>query len=124
MKTKLDKADIEFSKYVRVRDGKCVRCGRRGEKNAEGLPIIGLQCSHFLSRWRENTRFDPENADSLCQNCHSFWGVNGKQEYRDFKIKQLGQDAFNLLLIRGRMYKKKDRKSALIQAKMLLEELH
>ena len=122
-KIRLDKSDAEFSKYIRLRDGACVRCGKRGTNTVDGLPIKGLQCSHYLSRGRENTRFDPENCDALCAGCHQHWGSADKEGYRDFKLKQLGQEKFNLLLVRGRLYCKRDRKMALIRAKVLLEEL-
>jgi len=119
MKIKLDKADTTFSKFIRTRDNwTCQRCGKRYPP-----PTQALHCSHYLGRGRENTRFDPENCDALCYGCHQHWGSADKEGYRDFKLHQLGRERFNLLLVRGRLYRKKDRKLSLIKARLLLNEL-
>lgn len=99
----LKKADKEFSKFIRGRDGKCVRCGKT-------YPEVQLQNSHFWGRVKKNVRFDPENCDALCATCH-YWG-DGKRgiipweeekqgEYMDFKIKQLGQERYDALRVRA-----------------------
>lgn len=113
MKIRLDKADQTFSKYIRKRDGRCCRCGS----------INGLQASHYFGRGKESTRFDPENVDSLCFGCHQYWGSTNREEYRNFKIKQLGQRGFDLLCLRAETYCKKDRHLSYLYAKKLLEEL-
>jgi len=118
-KIKLDPADIAFSKYIRTRDGwRCQRCHTRYIP-----PTKALHNSHYFGRARENTRFDPENCDSLCYGCHKFWGSDDKEGYRQFKIKQLGQKRFDLLTLRASTYCKKDRKMALIKSRLLLKEL-
>ena len=80
------KADTEFSRFIRNRDGKCIRCGK----------IEFLQCSHFWARANSATRYDPDNCDTLCYACHygniHGWEYNKQGEYRDFKIKQLGKN--------------------------------
>lgn len=120
MKIKIDKADQLFSEYIRRRDGKCVRCGRRGtgEKG-----IVGLQNSHYFGRRNESTRFDSENCDALCLGCHQIWGSNDREAYREFKIRQLGERGFKLLLFRSNQYQKKDRKLSCLQAKLLVGTL-
>lgn len=119
MNIRLDKADKLFSRYIRLRDGKCVRCRRLGE-GQEG--IVGLQCSHYFGRGRESTRFDELNADSLCFGCHRYWGSDDKEGYRNFKIKQLGKKGFDDLAFRAEVYQKKDRvMSALIWTERLKE---
>jgi len=50
------------------------------------------------------------------------WGGRDREDYRNFKIKQLGQEGFNLLLIRSKTSGKKDRKLQLIIAKELVKE--
>lgn len=117
---KIDAADKAFSEYIRRRDKKCMRCGRRGEGPLE---IIGLQCSHYFGRRSESTRFDPENADALCFFCHQYWGSEDKEGYREFKIQQLGEKGFKLLMVRNNTYQKRDRKMALIIARQLLKTL-
>lgn len=122
-KIKIDRADAEFSKYIRLRDGKCVRCGRLGGDTVDGELIKGLQASHYFGRGNEATRFDVENVDALCAGCHQIWGSDDREAYRVFKIKQLGENGFKLLQITANAYKKKDRKMSLIIAKELLKEL-
>ena len=123
MKIRLDKADKAFSLYIRLRDGKCVRCGRRGEEDKDGNPIIGLQCSHYFGRANENTRFNEANCDSLCFGCHEFWGSRNHEDYRKFKIKQLGEKGFDDLVIQAYLHKKKDRKLSYVIAKELLKKI-
>lgn len=120
MRVRIDKADQAFSEYIRMRDGRCVRCGRFGE-GANG--IVGLQCSHYFGRRRENTRFDPRNADALCFGCHQIWGSEDREAYREFKIRQLGEKEYKSLYLASNQMKKKDRKMSLIEAKALLKTL-
>ena len=120
MQIKLDAADIEFSKYIRLRDKRCLRCGSQVKINPRGLPI-SHQASHYFGRGKESTRFDPENVDCLCYGCHRYWGSVDRESYREFKIKHLGQNKFKLLTLRANQTVKKDRKLSLIKASELLK---
>lgn len=101
-KIKIDKADRAFSLYIRERaDWKCERCGNESES---------LQCSHYFSRGKESTRFDPNNANALCYGCHQYFGSADKEGYRQFKIKELGEAGFKRLILQWNTYQKKDRK--------------
>jgi len=117
---KLCKADSEFSLFVRERDlWTCNRCHKRYPPGS-----IGLQCSHYWGRGKESTRFDPENCDALCTGCHNLWGHGDEREqYKAFKIKQLGQNGYNILEMRAHTLGRKDRKLALVVAKALRQEL-
>lgn len=119
MKIRLDPADNLFSQYIRLRDGHCVRCGKWQGENG----FKHLQCSHYFGRGRESTRFDPENCDALCFYCHRYWGSDNREAYREFKIRQLGEEGFEKLRIRSEMYCKKDRKLSYFAAKVLLKTL-
>lgn len=119
-KIKIDAADKAFSEYIRRRDGRCMRCGRRGEGP---LGIVGLQNSHYFGRGNESTRFEPNNCDALCMGCHQIWGSTDREGYRAFKLKQLGEKGFKLLMIQANTYQRKDRKLSLIIAKELLKTL-
>lgn len=59
----LKKADRAFSEYIRKRDGRCLHpnciCGSQM-----------LQCSHYHSRGKKSTRFDPDNCITLGWLCH------------------------------------------------------
>jgi len=102
---KIDTADGKFSKIVRDRDKKCLRCGR----------IEYLQCSHFWSRQHWATRFDLDNCITLCYPCHygnntaehPAWEYEQQGEYRDFMIKRLGIEKYNMLEQKHRQPKKK-----------------
>jgi len=117
---RIEPADRYFSEFIRRRDKKCVACGRPGEG---GKGIIGLQCSHYYSRSNRNTRFDPENCDALCANCHRRWGGDYREEYIAFKKKQLGEACHSALIIRVHLYKKKDKIMELLTAKAYLKSL-
>ena len=122
MRIKIDKADQVFSQYIRLRDKKCVRCGSTVELNEKGLPI-SHQNSHYFGRGKESTRFSPENCDTLCMACHIRWGGTEREKYRDFKVKQLGEERFKKLMVQSENFMRKDRKMALIVARQLLRSL-
>jgi len=87
-------ADKAFSLYIRTKAGwKCVRCGRY----AEGQ---GIHAAHFHARRKESVRFDEENVDVLCANCHRYF-TNHYTEHKEWKIEQLGQDKYDLLALRA-----------------------
>jgi hypothetical protein len=122
-KIKIDPADRIFSLYIRLRDGRCMRCGKRGEPDKDGRPVVGLENSHYFGRWMEGTRFDPDNCITLCHGCHSFW-ERDRDDYRAFMINRLkSENAFKILEWRARGYCKKDRTLALIRAKELLKSV-
>ncbi len=56
----LSKADKEFSWFIRTRDCMCQFPG------CTVRVIEKLQCSHYFSRAKKSTRFDPDNCLSLC----------------------------------------------------------
>lgn len=87
---KLDPNDVLFSKMVRERDKSCVFCGKNGEQ-------WRLECSHFWGRGHKATRFDPLNAEALCFYCHATNEGNKQGFYREYKLKQLGEDGYRLL---------------------------
>lgn len=120
MKIKIRLADKLFSNYVRTRDNwTCQRCRRKFEPGSQGL-----HCSHFWGRGRENTRFDPDNADALCFGCHQLWGHgDGREEYIRFKTQQLTEEGYKKLKIRAFQYRKKDDKLAIMFITQLNEDL-
>lgn len=90
----LTKADQEFSKWIRKRDGKCVRCGSTEY----------LTCSHFWARQHKATRFDPENCVTLCwMPCHKYhWEKEKQGAYRDFMLSWLGEERYTALEARSK----------------------
>ena len=108
MALKIDAADQWFSKYIRLRDGQCMRCGSPVEFNAAGDPI-SHQMSHFQGRRKEATRFDPENGDTLCGACHMYFTAN-PYEHVQWQIAKKGENTVNSIIVRSNSYVKKDRK--------------
>jgi len=120
---RIRKSDATFSRYVRARDGKCMRCKKLGEPDKDGLPITGLQCSHYFGRAGNGTRHEPNNCIALCFGCHQIWGSNDREAYRNFMISWLGENGFKLLVIQNNTYKRKDEVMAYIRSKALLDDL-
>lgn len=125
--TRIDSADQAFSWWIRLRDKGCKRCFSSGSVNDKGLPN-SHDNSHYFGRSHEVTRFDPENCDELCRGCHSYFEERNKKAYTDFKLKQLGQEKFDALVLRGnatlkQLGMRKDRKlQALAWKKQLYDD--
>ena len=58
------KVDLVFKKFIRLRDGKCLRCGT----------TQALHASHTIPVSHGNRlRYDEENVITLCFHCHKAW---------------------------------------------------
>lgn len=66
--------DILFSKYIRQRDGKCLRCGRTDT----------LQCAHIAGRRSLSGRWNDKNAITLCYTCHLRWSHQNPIEFSEW----------------------------------------
>ncbi len=97
MKIKIYPLDKLFSKYIKLRDKHCQRCGGTG----------GLQTSHFWGRAKKATRWDEENAVLLCFGCHQYFHSRPLEHSRWFE-EHLGQPAFCLLEARAHQVGKVD----------------
>jgi len=105
------KADLEFSHWVRDRDGgKCYFCGKQGRQN-----------SHFWGRGNSATRYDPLNCDYACGGCHMRVEGNKQGLYREMKLKQLGKKGYDELEKRARSTY--PRRNAIIRCMVLLGAL-
>lgn len=119
---KLDPADKAFSKWIRLRDGMCLRCRRSLQLNDKGLPV-SLQASHFQGRGKESTRFDPENVCALCTGCHAYFTSYPAEHYM-WQVQRLGQEKVDALILRSNMTVKKDRKAELMYWNAELKKLY
>lgn len=103
-------ADAYFSKWIRARDGACVRCSK----------TEGLTNSHYHKRAISITRFCPINCITLCGECHALW-EGPKEGYTDLMIQRLGADGFlDLQRKAGRFMKRSD---AVAECKALLTKI-
>lgn len=90
LKGRRKKADRLFAEWIRNRDGnRCVITG------STAYP----QCSHYISRKFNGTRFNPANADCFSAKVHFDYEHKKEKEYREFKIKQLGQARHDALFV-------------------------
>jgi len=48
------------------------------------------------------TRWLETNCDALCYGCHSLWEESKQGDYRDFKIRQLGEKGYLMLEAKAR----------------------
>lgn len=112
--------DMLFSRFVRLRDKYCIRCGAAGEIGADGARIIGLECMHYVTRDNWATRVDPENADAGCFMCHRHF-EQFPAEHEEFKRAQLGDEGFEALLARGRSISKRNIREAIKYVRSLLK---
>ncbi len=56
----------------------------------------GLHCSHYIGRGNWATRFDPDNALSLCYGCHRIVGSDPTEHTR-ILLAKIGQKRYNEL---------------------------
>lgn len=119
MRISIDKADKEFSLYIRKRDKwRCLKCNTNYEENPGGL-----SCSHYWSRRHEGTRFEPDNCISLCYGCHTQMEGDKQGDYKYLMEKIVGKERMKTLEIQANTYCKKDRKMKYLIFKKLNEQL-
>lgn len=111
-KTTIDPADAAFSRWIRLRDRKCKRCGSPVKLNEKGLPV-SHQASHFQGRGKESTRFEPFNVDTLCGGCHQYFTAHPGEHYQ-WQVAQKGLQMVEKLILQSNTYMKKDRASELL----------
>ena len=91
-------ADKQFSEWVRKRDPFCFfNCGRKS-----------TDCSHYKNRGNSATRYDPENCDGACRECHTLYGEETGGIYEERKRKQLGPERYAALIRRAAGTMKRD----------------
>lgn len=74
------------SRIVRARVGHCENCGSPGP----------LDCAHIVTRRRNATSTDLENAFCLCKKCHLHFTHNPFQ-WTDFVVAKIGRDAYDAI---------------------------
>src|SRR5574340_441226 len=79
-KTLIKKLDVEFSKFIRERDKKCIVCGQEH-----------IYCHHIFSRRNLSVRWHPDNAASLCVYHHRFLAHGDPMKFRRFLLDLKGE---------------------------------
>ena len=114
-KIKIRKTDKDYSKYIRTKaNWKCEICSRND---------IKLECSHWIGRRKEATRFHDMNCHCICFNCHKE-EHEGKKTYTNWMLKKYGQKELDKLELLSNSYCKKDDKMQNQINKFLLIELN
>lgn len=104
LSTYINKLDIAFSRYIRLRDAmpgglfRCISCGKI-------KPISQADCGHFWSRAKMSTRFDERNCNAECKACNRF-SSDHLVMYRVNLIKKIGQLEYDRLQIQSHEIKK------------------
>ena len=80
-------ADKECTELVMVLETRCVLCHK---------PIRG-DPSHFFSRTRYSTRWEPMNVHNNCKGCHIGYHMVSPKPYTDFMYRILGKVEFDAL---------------------------
>lgn len=120
---KIRNSDKVFSWYIRLRDGRCLRCQSPVRLNDKGLPISHT-VSHYYGRVRESTRIEPDNCICLCMPCARIWSSDVRNQYDAFMTGWLGEERMKTLMIQANSYQKRDEAMSYLIAKGLLESLN
>ncbi len=116
-KVRIRRSDTLFSLYLRKKRGYiCEYCGRYFPNGH------GLEVSHFHKRRKETVRFDEENCDILCKRDHQYFESHNT-EYEVWKLERLGEQRFNLLMLRANKSGKRDDKWQCLILNQLMKEL-
>ena len=109
--------DAVVSLKVRERDGwECQKC-----HVIISPPTRMMQCSHYWNRDMMGTRWDMDNLIALCYSCHQRVEKRKHDWYRDFMIRKLGQEKYDLLEIRAKAITKFSKSD--LETMLLVEEL-
>jgi len=106
-KIKRDPADDAFSEWIRRRDKVCQKCGKPGYGDKG---ITGLDASHWQSRGKEGTRFEPLNVDALCRPDHKWFGEH-KTEHDAWQVERKGKEITDKLILQAHTYCEKNREA-------------
>jgi hypothetical protein len=90
--------DILWSQLIKIRDKRCIRCGR----------IDRLNSAHIFSRSQMSVRWDLDNGICLCGGCHLFWWHKNPIEAAEFIKEFLGVEKYEKLRVKARTLAKVD----------------
>lgn len=119
-KIRIRAADRLFSKYIKLRDKGLCQYNFKCFKGTSGSDN-----SHFQKRRKESVRFDPNNCDLSCRQCHFFIENDpiGQRTLEEWKKKQLGETEYKKLILRANQYKRRDDLMDKIYVQALIKDL-
>ena len=116
MRIKINKLDILFSRYVRLKaKNHCEYCGKYKE-------FSQLQNAHCFGRRKQSVRYDERNTAALCFTCHRLIDENHEAK-REFFMKRLGEKQYKALMVEAETPRKNDKVMIELQLKEMLNGL-
>lgn len=108
------KADVAFSRYVRLRDclyqdgewvGNCITCGKLlTVLSKEGKWRAGANLGHFIGRGTKELRYDEFNCNLQCAHCNAWADKEWMQEqYRKGIVDKYGDNVLKELKQRAKI---------------------
>jgi hypothetical protein len=89
--------DDIFREIIRLRDDfTCQRTGNKGDK-------YNIDVAHFYSRDYKRIRWDLDNACCLGKGVHKFWAHKKPQEFSEWWLERIGEEAFERLKLKARV---------------------
>ena len=93
--------DKLFSEVIRLRaNGFC-------ERKGEWVKYEGINPSHYIGRTNKNLRWNEDNVQGLCNDCHMYF-TNHKSEYTSWVVNRLGIERFDNLILKTNIIQKLD----------------
>ena len=124
-KAAITPADRDFSLIVRELHGwRCERCGKLCRVG--GTWYAKLDCSHYIGRAKRSTRYDTENARSLCNSCHQRMGGYKREENGEYDLwmkELLGEKGYRNLVLRANLPYHGDKALEVIYVRQLRKQL-
>lgn len=111
--------DILWTKYIKLLSkGFC----QTNFKCFRGTP--GTDVSHWQGRRKETVRYFENNSDFVCRKCHNFiHTADGAKVYDEWKLHQLGEWEYKLLILRANQTGKRDDVLQKIRIKEMIRQL-
>lgn len=114
------KADVAFSRYIRLRDceyedgswvGECITCNRKlVVVDASGHWGYGAHAGHYVSIGKKSTRWDEMNVNLQCAHCNLWMDkIEMLKRYRKALGLKYGDKTADRLIIEGRKIHKPTR---------------
>ena len=101
MKIRISSLDALFSRFIRLRDGRCVCCAdpasphkRDPKERCGAYRETVLHAAHIFGRGQKSTRFHADNAVAFGFRCHAWQDAHASEKW-DWQAQRLGLARWN-----------------------------
>lgn len=121
LQTLLNKCQLVFNEYIRLRDlngtehFRCISCGAIKPKR------LGDAGHYFNVGHYDGLRFDPDNCHMQCSKCNRFEGGNLIGYTKNLPLK-IGEERFKLLEIKAGSYRRNGNKWSRFDVEYITQE--